>query len=73
MKEEGAANDLLERIAADPLFSAVHGSLGTLLDPSLFVGRAPEQVREFMIECVDPILATHAAELSNTGIDAVNV
>lgn len=63
----------MERIAADPLFLAVHGSLDTLLDPSLFVGRAPEQVREFIIECVDPILTTHAAELTKTGIDAVNV
>ena len=47
--------------------------LDSLLDPSLFVGRAPEQVKEFLIECVDPILVSHAAELSKTGLDAVNV
>ena len=37
VKEEGADNDLLARIAADPLFSAVHGSLQDLMDPA--VGR----------------------------------
>lgn len=39
VKEEGADNDLLARIAADPLFSAVHGSLQDLMDPA--VGRIP--------------------------------
>jgi adenylosuccinate lyase len=73
VKEEGAANDLLERIAADPLFAAVHSSLDSLLDPSLFVGRAPEQVKEFMIECIDPILVTHADLLGKVGVDSVNV
>ena len=73
MKEEGADNDLLSRIAGDKLFSAVHGTLDSLLDPSLFVGRAPQQVSEFLLECVDPILQEHAAELHKTGIDAVNV
>lgn len=73
MKEEGADNDLLSRIAGDKLFSAVHGTLDSLLDPSLFVGRAPQQVSEFLLECVDPILHEHAAELHKTGIDAVNV
>ena len=73
VKEEGADNDLLSRIASDNLFSAVHSTLDTLLDPSLFVGRAPQQVREFIADCIDPILLTHAAELSKCGVDAVNV
>ena len=72
VKEEGAHNDLLERIAADSLFAAVHGSLDTLLDPIRFTGRAPQQVREFVAECVDPILATYADALK-TEVDGVNV
>jgi adenylosuccinate lyase len=51
----------------------VHNTLGDLLEPSLFVGRAPQQVKEFIVDCVDPILTEHAAELSKTGLDAVNV
>jgi adenylosuccinate lyase len=73
VKEEGAANDLLDRIAADPLFAAVHGTLDSLLDPSLFVGRSPEQVTEFLAECIDPILTTYASELGKKDVDAVNV
>ena len=73
VKEEGAANDLLDRIAADALFAAVHGTLNSLLDPTLFVGRSPEQVKEFLEDCIDPILTTHASELTKKDVDAVNV
>lgn len=73
VKEEGAGNDLLQRIAADPLFTAVHSTLDQLLDPALFVGRAPEQVGEFMEECVDPILAEFADKVGNVNIDSINV
>jgi len=73
VKEEGAANDLLERIAADPVFASVHGKLDKLLDPSLFVGRAPQQTREFVIDCIDPILTTYATCLSKQSVDGVNV
>jgi adenylosuccinate lyase len=46
--EAGAPNDLLERLAADPGFSRVNAaSLRAELDPSRYVGRAPEQVLEY--------------------------
>ena len=35
VKEEGAQNDLLERIAKDSNFSAVHATLDQLLDPAV--------------------------------------
>ena len=72
VKEEGASNDLLERIAKDPLFLAVHNRLDSLLDPNLFVGRAPEQVDEFLHDCIAPILAKHTAAVQKA-TDAVNV
>jgi adenylosuccinate lyase len=59
VKEEGASNDLLDRIAQDPAFAAVHAKLPSLVHASLFVGRAPEQVQEFMEEVVDPVLAAN--------------
>lgn len=46
VKGEGRANDLLERLAADPAFAAVHGKLESLVEPSLFIGRAPDQVSQ---------------------------
>eukprot|EP01032_Pedospumella_encystans_P015861 gene15861-18121_t len=72
VKEEGAANDLLERIAQDPLFAPVHAHLHELLEPAQFVGRAPEQVTDFLVECIDPILAEHAAKIGALNVDAVN-
>ena len=56
----------------DPLFSAVHGELDRLLDPRLFVGRASEQVAEFMSECVDPLLAQHGGALARKSADELN-
>ena len=73
VKEEGAANDLLDRIAQDPLFAPVHAHLHELLEPAQFVGRAPEQVTDFLVECIDPILAEHAAKIGALNVDAVNV
>lgn len=72
VKEEGADNDLLSRIAADPLFDAVHDKLDTLLDPALFVGRAPEQVVEFVADLIDPLLAANAKAIA-VKVDSVNV
>ncbi len=57
VKEHGESNDMLDRIAADPAFAAVAGQLDELIDPRLFVGRAPQQVEEFLAEEVEPLLA----------------
>jgi adenylosuccinate lyase len=66
VKEEGSQNDLLARIAADPLFAPVHSSLGELLDPQLFVGRAPQQVTEFIEDDILPILTKYEIEIAST-------
>ena len=44
VKSEGGDNDLIDRIRAEPYFSPILAELDSLLDPSTFVGRAPEQV-----------------------------
>ena len=38
-------------------------------DPRIFVGRAPEQVEEFLAAEVDPLLAAHAAALADAPIE----
>jgi len=69
MAEQGAANDLLDRLARDPAFKALHVALAAdELDPAAYVGRAPRQVDEFLervlpgvlhrIEAVAPAVAT---------------
>jgi adenylosuccinate lyase len=55
--ESGGENDLLERLAADPAFSGVDASaLKEELDPSRYIGRAPEQVEEYIADRLDPLL-----------------
>ncbi len=54
---EGEGNDFLERVAADPSIPLDLAQLASLLDPHRFVGRAPQQVREFLAEHVAPVLA----------------
>jgi len=53
VKQEGGTNDLLERLSGDKAFDEV--DLSETLSPNLFVGRAPEQVDEFIAEVVKPI------------------
>lgn len=71
VKEEGKPNDLLDRIAADPLFGKSREELDEVLDPSKYVGRAPEQVEEFLRDVVRPVLFENKDEL---GVEAeINV
>ena len=56
VKAEGKPNDLLERIAADPAFGMTMEQLKGIMKPENFVGRAPEQVEEFLDQVVAPIL-----------------
>ncbi|MCI0359949.1 MAG: adenylosuccinate lyase [Planctomycetaceae bacterium] len=53
VKQEGKPNDLLERLRKDPAFAKVN--VTAAMEPSQFVGRAPEQVDEFIAEVVEPI------------------
>jgi adenylosuccinate lyase len=51
----------------------IHDELDALVDPMLFVGRAPEQVDEFMAEEIDPVLAARAELLAIENKDGVSV
>ncbi len=56
MLSEGADNDFLDRVAEDGEIPLDGSELRELLDPSRFVGRAPQQTREFLAEHVRTIL-----------------
>ena len=53
VKQHGKSNDLLERLASDDAFAGL--DLRAEMDPARYVGRAPEQVDEFIAEVVEPI------------------
>ena len=56
VKEKGLDNNLLELIAGDSAFGLSMEDLQTAMDPKRYIGRAPEQVDEFLKEIVRPIL-----------------
>ena len=70
--EQGATNDLVVRLAADPAFRSLGvAARSDELDPMQYVGRAPEQVDHFLDEALPAVLhqietvapATSAAEV----------
>ncbi len=60
VKEQGGQNDLLARLAADPSFAKV--DLAAATEPMQFVGRAPQQVDEFLAEAAASIRTTYASQ-----------
>lgn len=54
VKKHGKPNDLIERLKADPAFSGIRWS--NLLDPSRYVGLAPQQTRDYLRNHVRPLL-----------------
>ena len=60
VKVNGQENNLLELIAADPAFGLSLEDLKKTMEPSRYVGRAPEQVDALLSQVVRPILAKYS-------------
>lgn len=56
VKEEGGENDLVDRIAADPMFMITKEEILATLQPEHFTGRSSEQVDEFLSNFIKPVL-----------------
>jgi len=56
VKEGAPRNDLLDRLAADRAWTVPLAEMQAALDPAAFVGRAPQQVDDFLSEIVEPLL-----------------
>ena len=61
LKAGAARNDLLERLQADPLLKGV--DFRRVEAEGRFVGRAPEQVDEFLAAEVEPIRRRYRQQL----------
>ena len=73
VKAEGKPNDLISRLEADPLFAKVAPKMHEILKPSQFVGRAPQQVEDFLREAFEPVRARLAAVYESAKVEDVNV
>lgn len=63
VKENGLDNNLLELIAADSSFNLTLEELQKNMDPTKYIGRAEQQVEEFLTEVIQPILDENKSEL----------
>ncbi|XP_050524853.1 adenylosuccinate lyase isoform X2 [Daktulosphaira vitifoliae] len=66
VRVEGQDNDLLDRVMKDPYFSPILDQLPQLLDPSTFIGCAPNQVKYFLEEEVNPIVNKYVSKIKTT-------
>jgi adenylosuccinate lyase len=64
LKAGATRNDLLDRLRADPLLAGV--DFDAVLDPRQFIGRAPQQVEEFLLHEIEPIRQRYQARLSQS-------
>lgn len=56
VKVDGGENDLVDRIAADESFGMSREEILAVMKPESFVGRAPQQVTEFLSDTIKPII-----------------
>lgn len=56
VKMEGKENNLAELIAGDPAFGLTLEEINAVMKPENFVGRAPQQVEDFLKDYVEPVL-----------------
>lgn len=64
VKQHGKDNDLIERVKSDAYFAPIISQLDKILDASTFIGRAPDQVTEFIEEEVEAVLAKYKDSLA---------
>ena len=63
VKEKGEDNNLLELIAEDPAFNLSLEDLKKTMDPVKYVGRAREQVDNYLKDVIWPLLEANKEEL----------
>ena len=64
MKDLGLNNNLIDLIAEDPLFGMSREELVAHMEPSRYIGRCPQQVEDFIAECITPVLEAHSQALT---------
>ena len=61
VKLHGRSNDFIDRVKKDPAFA--RADLDSVLDPTAFVGRSPQQVDDFLAGYVEPVRRRYAHRL----------
>ena len=62
VKEEGLDNNMVDLIAADPMFGLTKEEILAEMDPKAYIGRAPQQVEDFIKNDVMPRIEKYLAD-----------
>lgn len=69
VKHEGKDNNLIELIMNDDSFKMSKEEILSIMDSKNFIGRAPEQVVEFVNEVVEPAIKDYKEDLGKVDVD----
>jgi adenylosuccinate lyase len=69
VKDLGLPNNLIDLIAEDPMFGMSREELTAHLEPKDYIGRCPQQVEEFLRECVQPVLEQYASAITGEQVE----
>lgn len=68
VKQQGGDNDLIERIKNTEYFKPIWNELDELLNPSTFIGRAPQQTEKFVNKTVKEALAPYVGMINDSEV-----
>lgn len=68
VKQEGGRNDLIDRVRKTKYFEPIWEQLDSLLDPSTFVGRAPQQTEKFVKKTVAEALEPYKSMITTENV-----
>lgn len=69
VKDRGLPNNLIDLIAADPLFGMTREALTAHLEPARYIGRCPEQVTEFLRDDAQPVFDRYPDALKKKDVE----
>ena len=65
----GLKNNLLELIIEDGSFGITEDDISRIMNPELYIGRAPQQVEEYITNVVNPMLDANKELLTIGQVD----
>ena len=69
VKEFGLTNNLIDLLAADPLFDLSCEELSAHMEPSRYIGRCPEQVTDYLNGYIRTVLEAHRSALEEQTVE----
>lgn len=73
IKESGMNNNLLDKLKQDKLFGSIANDIDNIVNPADFIGRAPDQVREFIKNDISPILEKYTHLIDSKVFEAISI